>query len=77
MFDVDDDAKAEFRRVEVPRGTCPSPSLVGGGKGTIVEETQVPGARVSEVARRSQVCSQQRGLLNWRTHANARKALVP
>src|SRR5215217_5532744 len=66
MFDVNDDAKGEYRRVEI---------LTGPGrrrrwsaeKARIVEETLVPGARVSEVARRWQVCAQQ--VFGWRREA--------
>src|SRR5215217_141978 len=83
MFDVNDDAKGEYRRVEI---------LTGPGrrrrwsaeKARIVEETLVPGARVSEVARRWQVCAQQ--VFGWRraarqdmttTHARAAKSVTP
>jgi transposase len=59
MFDVNDDAKGEFRRVEVLTG--PLRRWSAEEKARIVEETLAPGARVSEVARRWQVCSQLAG----------------
>jgi transposase len=60
MFDVNDDAKGKYPRVEVLTG----PGLSADEKARIVAETLVPGARVSEVARRWQVCSQQ--VFGWR-----------
>jgi transposase len=67
MFDVNDDAKAEFRRVEVLTGPARRRRWSAEEKARIVEETLVPGARVSEVARRWQVCSQQ--VFGWRRAA--------
>src|ERR1700693_3639317 len=64
MFDVNDDAKGEFRRVEVLTGPGRRRRWSAEEKARIVEETLVPGARVSEVARRWQVCSQQ--VFGWR-----------
>ena len=64
MFDVNDDAKGGFRRVEVLTGPGPSARWSAEEKARIVAETLVPGARVSEVARRWQVCSQQ--VFGWR-----------
>ena len=66
MVDVNDDAKGGYRRIEV---------LTGPGRrrrwfaeeGRIVAETLEPGARVSEVARRWQVCPQQ--VFGWRREA--------
>ena len=62
MFDVSDDAKGEFRRVEAGPGRRRRWSA--DEKARIVAETLVPGARVSEVARRWQICSQQ--VFGWR-----------
>jgi transposase len=67
MFDVNDDAKAEFRRVEVLTGPVRRRRWSAEEKARIVEETLAPGARVSEVARRWQVCSQQ--VFGWRRAA--------
>jgi hypothetical protein len=52
MFDVSDDAKGEFRRVEVLTGPSRRRRWSVDEKAQIVAETLVPGARVSEVARR-------------------------
>ncbi len=57
MFDVNDDAKGEFRRVEVLTGPGRRRRWSADEKARIVAETLVPGARVSEIARRWQVCS--------------------
>jgi transposase len=67
MFDVNDDAKGEFRRVEVLTGPSRRRRWSADEKARIVEETLAPGARVSEVARRWQVCSQQ--VFGWRRAA--------
>src|ERR1700738_5725600 len=64
MFDVNDDAKGEFRRCEVLTGPSRRRRWSAEEKARIVEETLAPGARVSEVARRWQVCSQQ--VFGWR-----------
>jgi len=64
MFDVNDDAKGEFRRVEVLTGPGRRRRWSADEKARIVAETLVPGVRVSEVARRWQVCSQQ--VFGWR-----------
>ena len=64
MFDVSDDAKGEFRRVEVLTGPSRRRRWSADEKARIVAETLVPGARVSEVARRWQICSQQ--IFGWR-----------
>ena len=64
MFDVSDDAKGEYRRVEVLTGPGRRRRWSADEKARIVAETLVPGARVSEVARRWQICSQQ--VFGWR-----------
>jgi len=64
MFDVNDDAKGKYRRVEVLTGPGRRRRWSADEKARIVAETLVPGARVSEVARRWQVCSQQ--VFGWR-----------
>jgi transposase len=64
MFDVNDDAKSEYRRVEVLTGPGRRRRWSSDEKARIVAETLVPGARVSEVARRWQICSQQ--VFGWR-----------
>jgi transposase len=74
MFDVNDDAKGEFRRVEVLTGPGRRRRWSAEDKARIVEETLAPGARVSEVARRWQVCSQQ--VFGWRRAACGNVATV-
>jgi transposase len=67
MFDVNDDAKGTFRRIEVLTGPGRRRRWSVDQKARIVAETLEPGARVSEVARRWQVCSQQ--VFGWRRAA--------
>jgi len=68
MFDVKDDAKGVgFRRIEVLTGPARRRRWSSKDKARIIAETLVPGARVSEVARRWQVCSQQ--VFGWRRAA--------
>ena len=74
MFDVNDDAKREYRRVEVLMGPGRRRRWSAEEKARIVEESLVPGARVSEVARRWQVCSQQ--VFGWRRAACQNMATV-
>jgi len=65
MVDVKDDAKGVgFRRVEVLTGPGRRRKWSDEDKARIVAETLEPGAVVSEVARRWQVCPQQ--LFGWR-----------
>ena len=64
MFDVNDDAKGEYRRIEVLTGRGRRRRWSADQKARIVAETLVAGARVSEVARRWQICSQQ--VFGWR-----------
>lgn len=84
MFDVNDDAKGEYRRVEILTGPGRRRRWSAEEKARIVGATLVPGARVSEVARRWQVCSQQ--VFSWRraarqdmttTPARAAKSVTP
>jgi transposase len=67
MFDINDDAKGEYRRVEGLMGPSRRRRWSAEEKARIVEESLAPGARVSEVARRWQVCSQQ--VFGWRRAA--------
>jgi transposase len=64
MFDVSDDAKGDYRRVEVLTGPGRRRRWSADEKARIVAETLMPGARVSEVARRWQICTQQ--VFGWR-----------
>ncbi|HEY5809524.1 MAG TPA: transposase [Povalibacter sp.] len=72
MFDVSDDAKSEYRRVEILTGPGRRRRWSADEKARIVAETLLPGARVSEVARRWQVCSQQ--VFGWRRAARQETA---
>jgi transposase len=75
MIDVNDDAKGGYRRVEVLTGPGRRRRWSAEEKARIVEETLAPGARVSEVARRWQVCSQQ--VFTWRREARSDVATMP
>ena len=67
MFDVNDDAKASYRRVEVLTGPGRRRQWSDEEKARILAETRVVGASVSGVARRWQVCPQQ--VFGWRRQA--------
>jgi transposase len=67
MYDANDVAKAGFRRIEVLTGPGRRRRWSTEEKARAVAETLAPGARVSEVARRWQVCPQQ--LFGWRRQA--------
>src|SRR3954467_719969 len=75
MFDANDDAKGEYRRVEILTGPGRRRRWSAEEKARIVEETLVPGARVSEGARRWQVCSQQ--VFGWRRAARQDMTITP
>jgi transposase len=78
MYDVSDDAKVDtkggFLRIEIPTEPARRRHWSAEEKAQIVAETLVPGARVSEVARRWQLCPQQ--VFAWR-HAARRYATTP
>jgi transposase len=65
--DANDDAIGGFRRVEVLTGSARRRRWSADQKARIVAETLEPGARVAEVARRWQLCSQQ--VFGWRRAA--------
>jgi transposase len=67
MYDVNDDAKGGFRRVEILTGPGRRRRWSAEEKARIVAETLEPGARVAEVARRWQLCPQQ--VFGWRREA--------
>jgi transposase len=75
MFDVKDDAKGGFRRVEILTGPARRRRWSADQKACIVAETMEPGARVAEVARRWQVCSQQ--VFGWRRAARRDVTTAP
>ena len=72
MYDVNDDAKAGYRRVEVLTGSGRRRRWSVEEKARIVAEASAPGAAVSEVARRWQVCAQQ--VFGWRREAQREMA---
>jgi len=75
MFDVNGDAKGGFRRVEILTGPGRRRRCSAEEKSRIVEETLVPGACVSEIARRWQVCPQQ--VFGWRRAARQEVTTAP
>jgi transposase len=52
MFDVNDDAKGGYRRIEMLTGPDRRRRWSAEDKARIVEESLVPGVRVADVARR-------------------------
>ncbi len=75
MDDIKADANGGFRRVEVLSGPARRRRWSVEDKARIVAETLEPGASVSEVARRWQVCSQQ--VFTWRREARAGHLVLP
>lgn len=75
MDDLNADAKDAFRRIEVLTGPARRRRWSAAEKAQIVAETLVPGASISEVARRWQVCSQQ--VFTWRREARAGHLALP
>ena len=75
MDDVTDDAKGEFRRIELLTGPARRRRWSEAEKARIVTETLVPGAVVSASARRWQVCPQQ--VFGWRRAALAGDVALP
>ena len=75
MFDLNDDARAGYRRVEVLTGPGRRRRWSVESKARVVAESLVPGARPSEVARRWQICSQQ--VFAWRREARAGLLALP
>ena len=75
MDDVTDDAKGEFRRIELLAGPARRRRWSEAEKARIVAETLVPGAVVSAIARRWQVCPQQ--VFGWRRAARAGDVALP
>jgi transposase len=67
MDDVKADANGGFRRIEGLTGPARRRRWSADQKARIVVETLEPGASVSDVARRWQVCSQQ--VFTWRREA--------
>ena len=64
MFDGNNDAKCDDRGVAVSTGSVRRRRWSAADKAAIIRETLVPGARISDVARRWQMDSQQ--VYRWR-----------
>ncbi len=75
MDSISADANGGFRRIEVLTGPARRRRWSDEDKARIVAETLVPGASVSDVARRWQVCSQQ--VFTWRREARAGHLALP
>ncbi len=75
MDDINANANGGFRRIEVLTGPAWRRRWSDIDKGRIVAETLAPGASVSEVARRWQVCSQQ--VFTWRREARVGQLALP
>lgn len=67
MVDISADAKSGYRRIELLTGPGRRRRWSFEEKSRIVAETLLPGARVCDVARRWQLCSQQ--VFTWRREA--------
>jgi transposase len=75
MDDINADVKRSFRRIEVLTGPERRRRWSVSEKAQIVAETLAPGASVSAVARRWQVCPQQ--VFTWRREARAGFLTLP
>jgi transposase len=64
MFDSNDDAQGDYRGVAVSTGSVRRRRWSAAEKAAVIRETLVPGARISDVARRWQVDPQQ--VYRWR-----------
>ena len=67
MFDVNDDVKVGFQRIDVLNGPERRRRWSVEQKARIVQESLVPGTRVADIARRWQLCPQQ--IFGWRRDA--------
>jgi transposase len=72
---INDGAKGGFRRIEVLTGPARRRRWSASEKDRIVVETMEPGATVTEVARRWQVCPQQ--VWGWRRQARTGDLALP
>jgi transposase len=76
MVKMSDDAKDGYRRIELLTGPDRRRHWSAEEKAKIVAETLSPGARVADVARRWQLCSQQ--IFTWRRQARScRTTMAP
>lgn len=74
MVDINDDPNGGYRRVEILTGPGRRRRWSADEKAQIVAETLMPGARVSDVARRWQLCTQQ--VFTWRRQARHVQAMI-
>jgi transposase len=72
---INDDAKGDFRRVEILTGPARRRRWSAAEKGRIVAESLQAGVSVTEVARRWQICPQQ--VWGWRREARAGALTLP
>ncbi len=75
MVDISDDTKGGYRRIELLTGPGRRRRWSAEEKARIIEETLAPGARVSDVARRWQLSSQQ--VFTWRREARSDQTTKP
>ena len=75
MVKINDDSNGGYRRIEILTGPGRRRRWSADEKAQIVAETLMPGARVSDVARRWQLCSQQ--VFTWRREARNGQAMIP
>jgi transposase len=64
MFDSNDDVKCDDRRIAFPNGSVRRRRWSAAEKAAVIRETLMPGARISDVARRWQMDPQQ--VYRWR-----------
>jgi transposase len=75
MVEISDDTSGGYRRIEILTGPGRRRRWSADEKAQIVSETLMPGARVADVARRWQLCSQQ--VFTWRREARNGQAMIP
>ena len=75
MFDVNDDTRAGYRRIEMLTGPGRRRRWSAEDKARVVVESFAPGVRPSEVARRWQICPQQ--VFAWRREARMGLLALP
>jgi len=75
MFEINDEPKGDVRRAEVLSGSWRRRHWSADERAVIVAESHVPGARVSDVARRWRLRPQQ--LYQWRQAARAEAIRSP
>jgi transposase len=74
MVKISDGAKGGYHRVELLTGPGRRRRWSADEKARIVSETLLPGARVADVARRWQLCSQQ--IFTWRRQVRIGRTMM-